>query len=196
MYRKRHYNDGITDTVPRKLQLVPESVLSPKKPSLSVWRKSRLHQLNQKTLQIRCLSSTHQFSTSANVLTSTCRKWDYLVCRRHDMAKHRQGLLKLWGRNETFKTVKSVICCLSTSKLSSESLSLQGIKHLLFSIRLSQWLSIILFFFLKGKIQWETANIMWRWQTWECQARCRPSLSHSMLLMLQRLWYIESVIIF
>ena len=126
---------------------LPGSQLSEEKVGLR-----RMYQLNQKALHAQYLQSAHEFSTSANALRSVCRKWDYLVCHfaTSHMAKYRQGLLKLWGRDENFTTVMSVIHCDFTGKLyPALHLSyLKGIKHQLFSISLSQWLYFV---FLKDK---------------------------------------------
>lgn len=77
-----------------------------------------IYQLNQKALHIQCLWSAHEFSTSANVLRPVCHKWDYPVCHfaTSDIVKHRQGLSKLWGHDENFTTVMSVIHCVFTGK--------------------------------------------------------------------------------
>lgn len=47
------------------------------------------------------------------------RKWDYQLCHfaTSDVAKHRQGLSRLWGRDENFTTVMLVIHCGFTGKL-------------------------------------------------------------------------------
>lgn len=127
------------------------SLASSKQPCL---RKGEMGlRLNQRALHFQCLWSAHEFSTSANVLRSMYWKWNYLVCHfaLSDMVKHRQGLSKLWGCDENFTTVMSVIHCIFKGKVYTalnHSCIPKGIKSWLFSIVLYQWLDV----FLTGKI--------------------------------------------
>lgn len=130
------------------------------------------HQLNQKALRFQDLWSAREFfHRCKNVLRCMWWKWDYLACHfaMSDTVKRRrrQGLWKLWGRDENFKTVMSVIHC---------DFGRQKCTQLWMCVCVpreprAKW-SLSVFprvfkqlFSLKIKMEYESGSIRWRRQT-------------------------------